>query len=75
MQSMIKFMWSIVDLQLIKFLMVGSFVFVFYTFVLYILINVLEIYYPIGVTFAFCISVFTHFFLNRKFSLKLIQDI
>jgi len=65
----LKFL-SIFNFDLITYLVVGAIVFIFYFIVLFITIDKLKIYYPIGVSLSYFMSVLAHFFFNRTFTFR-----
>lgn len=51
-----------------RYLLVGLFVFCIYFSLLYAFIQLMGVYYPIGLTIAYIVAVSVHFLLNRTYT-------
>jgi putative flippase GtrA len=57
-----------VNADVIKYLLVGMSVFIFYSSLLYLSIDLMQIYYPIGFSISYLLAITAHFTLNKKFT-------
>lgn len=70
MQYWLAMIRTAIGSQLARYLLVGLLVFWFYFFLLYVFIQLLGVYYPIGVTIAYALAACAHFLLNRTYTFK-----
>ena len=68
---MINLFNFLIDPQLVRFLIVGLLVFLFYSGLLYFFLNVLGIHYFLGFSLAYFIAVSTHFVLTRLYTFQI----
>jgi len=52
----------------IKYVLVGGVVFVFYFSLIYLFVDIFDLYYQIGVSVSYFAAVALHFYLNKTFT-------